>query len=110
MFSKIKDSLVGKIMLGYAGIVVLAIVTTLVSVFSALQNTSTDKLVAEAYYPTILSLKQTEMLASESVGLTNNLLSSSSGKGKETHLYAKACFAYYCRGKNNERYYTEQQC
>jgi GAF domain-containing protein len=84
MFSKIKDSLVGKIMLGYAGIVVLAIVTTLVSVFSAWQNTSTDKLVAEAYYPTILSLKQTEMLASESVGLTNNLLSPSSGKGRET--------------------------
>ena len=83
MFSKIKNSLVSKIMLGYAVIIVLAFVTTLVSMYTAWQNRGMDKLVSDAYYPMILSLKETEMLASESFKLTNNWVYQPSVKEKE---------------------------
>jgi methyl-accepting chemotaxis protein len=83
MFSKIKNSLVGKIMLGYAVIIVLAFVTTLVSMYTAWQNRSMDKLVSDACYPMILSLKDTEMLASESFKLTNNWIYQPNAKEKE---------------------------
>lgn len=72
MFSKIKNSLVGKIMLGYGAIITVAFATTLVSMYTAWQNAAMDKLVSEAYYPMVLSLKEAEMLASESYKLTNN--------------------------------------
>ncbi|MEJ0031904.1 MAG: GAF domain-containing protein [Bacteroidota bacterium] len=83
MFSRIKNSLVGKIMLGYAVIIVLAFVTTLVSMYTAWQNRSMDKLVSDACYPMILSLKETEMLASESFKLTNNWVYQPNTKEKE---------------------------
>lgn len=72
MLRKFKNSIVGKIMIGYAVIICLAFITTLVSMYTAWQNRKIDKLVSEAYYPMVLSLKETEMLASESYKLTNN--------------------------------------
>ncbi|HRE67687.1 MAG: PAS domain S-box protein [Cytophagales bacterium] len=72
MFSKLKNSIVGKIMMGYAAIILLAFITTLVSMYTAWQNRNIDKRVSEAYYPMVLSLKETEMLASESYKLINN--------------------------------------
>ena len=72
MFSKFKNSIVGKIMVGYGVIICLAFITTLVSMYTAWQNSRIDKLVSEAYYPMVLSLKETELLASESYKLTNN--------------------------------------
>lgn len=83
MFSRIKTSLVSKIMLGYAVIIVLAFVTTLVSMYTAWQNRDMDKLVSDACYPMILSLKETEMLASESFKLTNNWVYQPNVKEKE---------------------------
>ncbi len=83
MFSKFKNSIVGKIMLGYAVIICLAFITTLVSMYTAWQNTKIDKLVSEAYYPMVLSLKETEMLASESYKLTNNWIYQPNVKEKE---------------------------
>jgi GAF domain-containing protein/HAMP domain-containing protein len=83
MFNKIKNSLVSKIMLGYAVIIVLAFVTTLVSMYTAFQNRDMDKLVSDACYPMILSLKETEMLASESYKLTNNWVYQPNVKEKE---------------------------
>src|SRR4051812_43533428 len=83
MFSKIKNSLVSKIMLGYAVIIVLAFVTTLVSMYTAFQNRDMDKLVSDACYPMILALKETEMLASESYKLTNNWVYQPNVKEKE---------------------------
>lgn len=72
MFSKLKKSIVGKIMLGYAAIILLAFITTLVSMYVAWQNRDIDKRVSEAYYPMVLALKETEMMASESYKLINN--------------------------------------
>lgn len=72
MFKKFKNSIVGKIMTGYAVIIFLAFITTLVSMYSAWQNRRIDQLVSEAYYPMVLSLKETEMMASETYKLTNN--------------------------------------
>jgi len=72
MFSKIKNSLVGKIMLGYAAIIALAFVTTVVSIYTVFKNRNMDELVSEACYPMILSLKETESLASESYNLMKN--------------------------------------
>ncbi|MCW5909484.1 MAG: PAS domain S-box protein [Cyclobacteriaceae bacterium] len=72
MFSKLKNSIVGKIMMGYAAIILLAFITTLVSMYTAWQNRNIDKRVSEAYYPMVLSLKETEMLVSESYKLINN--------------------------------------
>lgn len=83
MFSRIKTSLVSKIMLGYAVIIVLAFVTTLVSMYTAWQNRDMDKLVSDACYPMILSLKETEMLASESFKLANNWVYQPNVKEKE---------------------------
>ena len=45
MFSYIKNSLVGKIMLGYGAIILLAFVTTLASMYTTWQNQKMDKLV-----------------------------------------------------------------
>lgn len=59
-------------MSGYAAVIILAFVTTLVSMYTAWQNRKIDKSVSEAYYPMVISLKQLEMLASESYKLTNN--------------------------------------
>lgn len=70
-------------MLGYAVIIILAFVTTLVSMYTAWQNRSMDKLVSDACYPMILSLKETEMLASESFKLTNNWIYQPDVKEKE---------------------------
>lgn len=70
-------------MLGYAVIIILAFVTTLVSMYTAWQNRSMDKLVSDACYPMILALKETEMLASESFKLTNNWIYQPNVKEKE---------------------------
>jgi HAMP domain-containing protein len=83
MFSNLKNSLVGKIMLGYAAIILLAFATTLVSMYTSWQNQKMDKRVSDAYYPMILSLKEAEMLASESFNLTNNWIYQPSVKEKE---------------------------
>lgn len=72
MFSKLKNTIVGKIMLGYAAIILLAFITTLVSMYTAWQNRDIDKRVSGAYYPMVLTLKEAEMLASESYKLINN--------------------------------------
>jgi PAS domain S-box-containing protein len=72
MFKKFKNSIVGKIMIGYAVIILLAFTTTLVSMYSAWQNRRIDRMVSDAYYPMVLSLKETEMMSSESYKLTNN--------------------------------------
>jgi methyl-accepting chemotaxis protein len=83
---KLKDSLVGKIMLGYVVIITLAVATTLVSMYAAWQNRSMDKFVSDACYPMILALKETEMIASESLNLTNNWVYRSNAKDKEKLL------------------------
>jgi HAMP domain-containing protein len=83
MFNRIKNSLVGKIMLGYAVIILLAFATTLVSMYTAWQNRAMDKQVSDASYPMILALKETEMLASESFKLTNNWVYQPNLKEKE---------------------------
>lgn len=83
MFSKIKNSIVAKIMTGYALVICLAFVTTLISMYTAWQNRKIDRSVSEAYYPMILSLKELEMLASESYKLTNNWLYQPNIKEKE---------------------------
>jgi GAF domain-containing protein len=70
-------------MLGYAAIILLALVTTLASMYTTWQNQEMDKLVSDASYPMILSLKETEMLASESFGLTNNWIYQPNVKEKE---------------------------
>lgn len=83
MLKKFKNSIVGKIMLGYAAIILLAFITTLVSMYSAWQNRKIDQLVSEAYYPMVLTLKETEMMASESYKLTNNWIYQPSFEEKE---------------------------
>ncbi|MDQ2657832.1 MAG: HAMP domain-containing protein, partial [Bacteroidota bacterium] len=83
MFKKFKNSIVGKIMLGYAAIILLAFITTLVSMYSTWQNREIDQLVSEVYYPMVLSLKETEMMASESFKLTNNWIYQPSVMEKE---------------------------
>jgi len=72
MFKRFRNSIVGKIMVGYAMIIILAFITTLVSMYSTWENRKIDQLVSEAYYPMVLSLKETEMIASETYKLTNN--------------------------------------
>lgn len=72
MISKMKNSVVGKIMSGYGAVILLAFITTLVSMYAAWQNRKMDKVASEAYYPMTISLKQIEGLASESYQLTNN--------------------------------------
>lgn len=91
MFNKFKNSIVGKIMLGYAAIILLAFITTLVSMYSAWQNRKIDQLVSEAYYPMVLTLKETELMASESYKLTNNWIyqPSFSEKEKLKNLHGK---------------------
>jgi PAS domain S-box-containing protein len=91
MFKKFKNSIVGKIMLGYAVIILLAFITTLVSMYSAWQNRKTDTLVSEAYYPMVLTLKETEMMASETYKLTNNWIYQPSFEEKEKlkNIHAK---------------------
>lgn len=84
MFSKFKNSIVGKIMTGYAAIILLAFVTTLVSMYAAWQNKKIDQRVSDAYYPMVLSLKELEMLASESYKLTNNWIYQPNLKEKES--------------------------
>jgi GAF domain-containing protein len=83
MFNRIKNSLVGKIMVGYAVIILLAFGTTLVSMYTAWQNRAMDKQVSDASYPMILALKETEMLSSESFKLTNNWVYQPNVKEKE---------------------------
>ncbi|GAB1445689.1 MAG: PAS domain-containing protein [Cyclobacteriaceae bacterium] len=83
MFSKFKNSIVGKIMTGYVAIICLAFVTTLISMYAAWQNKKIDQRVSEAYYPMVLSLKELEMLASESYKLTNNWVYQPNVKEKE---------------------------
>lgn len=83
MFKKFKHSIVGKIMLGYAVIILLAFITTLVSMYSAWQNRKIDQRVSEAYYPMVLSLNETEMMASESYKLINNWIYQPSVSEKE---------------------------
>lgn len=83
MFSKFKNSIVGKIMSGYAIVICLAFITTLVSMYTAWENRKIDKSVSEAYYPMVLSLKELEMLASESYKLTNNWIYQPNIKEKE---------------------------
>lgn len=73
MFRKFKNSIVGKIVFGYAAIIFLVLITTLVSLYITSQNRKIDSLLSEVYYPMILSLKEAEMLASESYDLTNSL-------------------------------------
>jgi PAS domain S-box-containing protein len=91
MFKKFKNSIVGKIMSGYAAIILLAFITTLVSMYSAWQNRKIDQLVSEVYYPMVLSLKETEMMASESFKLTNNWIyqPSLAEKEKLRNIHAK---------------------
>src|SRR5690349_1065745 len=83
MFSNLKNSLVGRIMLGYGAIIFLAFTTTIVSMYTTWRNQDLDKLVSDACYPMILSLKETEMLASESYKLTNNWIYQPNIKEKE---------------------------
>ncbi len=83
MFGKLRNSIVGKIMAGYALIICLAFVTTLVSMYTAYKNRKIDRLVSEAYYPMVLSLKETEILLSDSYKLTNNWIYQPSVKEKE---------------------------
>lgn len=83
MFGKFRNSIVGKIIAGYALVVCLAFVTTLVSMYTAYKNRKIDKLVSEAYYPMILSLKETEILLSDSYKLTNNWIYQPNVKEKE---------------------------
>lgn len=72
MFKTFRNSIVGKIMTGYVVIILLAFATTLVSMYSSWKDSKIDRMVSEAYYPMVLSLKETQMLASESYKLTNN--------------------------------------
>lgn len=72
MLKTFTHSIVGKIMTGYVVIIALAFATTLVSIYSSWKDRRIDQMVADAYYPMILALKETQMLASESSKLTNN--------------------------------------
>ena len=83
MISKFKNSVVGKIMSGYGAVILLAFITTLVSMYTAWQNHKMDKVASEAYYPMLISLKQIETLASESYQLTNNWIYQPSLQEKE---------------------------
>src|ERR1041385_1906682 len=83
MFNRMKNSLIGKVMLGYVAIITLLLATTLLSILIGWKNKSMDKLVAEAYYPMVLALKQTEVMASESFVLTNDWVYHPSMAGKE---------------------------
>jgi PAS domain S-box-containing protein len=83
MFSKFKNSIVGKIMFGYGLIICLAFITTLVSMYTAWQNRKIDKIVSDAYYPMVLSLKETEIMASESYKLINNWIYQPNVREKE---------------------------
>ncbi len=83
MFKTFTHSIVGKIMTGYVVIITLAFATTLVSIYSSWKDRRIDQMVADAYYPMILALKETQMLASESSKLTNNWIYQPSVSEKE---------------------------
>src|SRR5690349_632764 len=83
MLSKLKNSLVGKIMAGYALIIFLAFATTLASMYTNWKNQAMDRVVSDASYPMILALKEAEMLAAESFKLTNNWIYQPNLKEKE---------------------------
>lgn len=72
MLRTFTNSIVGKIMTGYIVIILLAFGITIVSIYSSWKDRKIDQLVSNAYYPMVLSLKETQMLASESYKLTNN--------------------------------------
>lgn len=72
MFKTFTHSIVGKIMTGYIVIILLAFTTTMVSMYSSWKDRKIDQMVSEAYYPMVLSLKEIQMVASESFKLTNN--------------------------------------
>ena len=83
MLQNFRNSIVGKIMTGYIVIIILAFGTTLVSIYSSWKDRKIDQMVSEAYYPMVLSLKETQMLAAESYKLTNNWIYQPSFKEKE---------------------------
>ncbi len=70
-------------MMGYIVIIILAFATTMVSMYSSWNDRKTDRKVSDAYYPMVLSLKETQMLASESYKLTNNWIYQPSLSEKE---------------------------
>lgn len=83
MFRNFSHSIVGKIMTGYVGIVLLALATTLVGIYFSWKDRKIDQMVSNAYYPMVLALKETQMLASESYKLTNNWIYQPSLSEKE---------------------------
>lgn len=83
MLKNFRNSIVGKIMIGYAVIILLAFITTLASMYIGWQNKEIDRRVSEAYYPMVLSLKETEMLVSESYTLVNNWIYQPNVKEKD---------------------------
>ncbi len=82
MLQNFRNSIVGKIMTGYIVIIILAFGTTLVSIYSSWKDRKIDQMVSDAYYPMVLSLKETQMLAAESYKLTNNWIYQPSFKEK----------------------------
>jgi len=72
MLKKFRHSIVGKIVTGYFVIILVAFGTTLISIYSSWEDRKIDELVSETYYPMVLALKKTQMVASESYKLTNN--------------------------------------
>jgi PAS domain S-box-containing protein len=83
MFSKIKNTIVGKILAGYIVIIAIAFLTSVVSIVVILNNRSIDKQISTLYYPSILSLKEAEILCSESYNLSNNWVYQPNQKEKQ---------------------------
>lgn len=68
----LKNSLVGKIILGYLSVVALGLVMSAVGVFILNNTQSYDKDITEKYFPSIILLKDQLSAATESQRLTSN--------------------------------------
>ncbi len=83
MLDKLKKSIVGKILAGYVLIIAIAVITSVASIVVIMNNRAADKQISEIYYPTILGLKEAEILGSECYNLSNNWIYQPNPKEKQ---------------------------
>lgn len=83
MFDKIKKSIVGKILVGYVLIIAIAVITSVASIVVIMNNRAADKQISDIFYPTILGMKEAEILGSECYSLSNNWIYQPNAKEKQ---------------------------
>jgi hypothetical protein len=89
MFERLKNSVVGKIVSGFAMILLVALVTTILGMILLSWNRNLDNQISNTYTPLFLELKETEKLVSESAQLTNNWVLQPEAKGNIALLVSK---------------------